>query len=366
MDKEIINKKITLISKGFWEMLDQSDEAFLSRIANLDEKNISNVLKFKKWDWFQGVGLFGYWRSYQITGDRSYFELVKAYYDSCMQQGLPDKNINSVCPMLTLAYLYEETGEEVYLEPIREWASWVKEELPRTQEGGFQHITSESSNEGQLWDDTLFMTVLFLAKAGKLLGKEDYIEEALYQFMVHIKYLTDRETGLWYHGWTFKEGHNYAKALWARGNCWITISIPEFIEITGLKEGAAKRFLVEALKRQVEALAHYQDETGLWHTIVNEEDSYVEASGSAGFAYGILRAVSLGLIEESYLEIALKPCEALMALIDEEGKVNQVSIGTPMGETIAFYKGIGIAPMAYGQALVLFYLLEAMKYDTCF
>jgi hypothetical protein len=32
----------------------------------------------------------------------------------------------------------------------------------------------------------------------------------------------DTTTGLWFHGWQFDGnggGHNYAKALWARGNC---------------------------------------------------------------------------------------------------------------------------------------------------
>jgi unsaturated rhamnogalacturonyl hydrolase len=41
---------------------------------------------------------------------------------------------------------------------------------------------------------------------------------------MHINYLMDTTTGLWFHGWQFDGkggGHNYAKALWARGNCWV-------------------------------------------------------------------------------------------------------------------------------------------------
>ncbi len=64
-----------------------------------------------------------------------------------------------------------------------------------------------------------------LAKIGKVLGKESYVEEAKYQFLLHIKYLYDAKTGLWFHGWTFEEGrHNFADAHWARGNCWITLA----------------------------------------------------------------------------------------------------------------------------------------------
>ena len=50
--------------------------------------------------------------------------------------------------------------------------------FPRTKEGGFQHITSDTLNEQELWDDTLFMTVLFLANMGRILNKKDYEEEA--------------------------------------------------------------------------------------------------------------------------------------------------------------------------------------------
>ena len=43
--------------------------------------------------------------------------------------------------------------------------------LPRTEEGGFQHIVYNSVNNQQIWDDTLMMSVLPLAKIGLLLGR---------------------------------------------------------------------------------------------------------------------------------------------------------------------------------------------------
>lgn len=59
------------------------------------------------------------------------------------------------------------------------------------------------------------MTVLPLAKIGLVLHKPEYVEEAKRQFLIHIHYLSDRRTGLWFHGWTFEDGgHNFAGALW--------------------------------------------------------------------------------------------------------------------------------------------------------
>lgn len=95
-------------------------------------------------------------------------------------------------------------------------------------------------------------------------------------------------------------GHNFARALWARGNCWITVSIPIFLEILGDKMPASdpvRLFLISTFKRQVDALVRTQNkENGLWHTLICDPSSYVETSASAGFAAGIymgLRMVRL-------------------------------------------------------------------------
>jgi len=161
-----------------------------------------------------------------------------------------------------------------------EWAEWILHHLPKTKEGGFQHITSDTLNDQELWDYTLFMTVLFLANMGRINNRQDYIEGAKYQFLIHIKYLADKNTGLWFHGFTFNGRHNFAEALWGRGNCWITAAIPEFLDMTEC-DGATRRFLEEALKAQIESLEKFQDETGMWHTLVDDATSYVEASATS-------------------------------------------------------------------------------------
>jgi unsaturated rhamnogalacturonyl hydrolase len=44
------------------------------------------------------------------------------------------------------------------------------------------------------------MTVLLLAKIRKVLNRPYYMEEAKQQFLIHIKYLFDTQTGLFFHG----------------------------------------------------------------------------------------------------------------------------------------------------------------------
>ena len=140
-----------------------------------------------------------------------------------------------------------------------------------------------------------------LAKIGLLLNRPHYVEEAKRQFLLHIQYLQDTKTGLWFHGWKFDEdaeggvGHNFACARWARGNSWVTIVLPEFIELLNLQPNDAfRQYLESVLEQQVSALARLQGQNGLWRTLLDvEEDkgSYYESSATAGFAYGILKAV---------------------------------------------------------------------------
>ena len=150
------------------------------------------------WDWYQGVALFGLYEFYRDTGDEKVLAYLIDWFDTHIAEGLPEKNINSMCPLLTLSYLYELTGNESYLALCREWAEYAMHKLPRTIEGGFQHKTIDSDNYMQLWDDTLYMTVLFIARMGVLTGNDGYIQESVRQFLVHLKYLTDLKTGLFY------------------------------------------------------------------------------------------------------------------------------------------------------------------------
>lgn len=228
-------------------------------------------------------------------------------------------------------------------------------------------MTYAAMHENNLWDDTLMMSVIPLARIGVLLDRPHYLDEAKYQFLLHCQYLVDTPTGLWYHGWDFgsngEAGHNFARALWARGNCWITVSIPIFLEILGdrLPAGDATReFLVSTFKRQVDTLVKYQHEpTGLWHTLIVDPSSYVETSAAAGFVAGIFMGIRQGLISgEKYLNCANNGLKGVIAQIADDGEVSNVSFGTGMGHNLQFYKDIPITSMPYGQALAMLAIVE--------
>lgn len=354
--KELVKEKIDLLVENLTTIKDDNGEFLLDFDGlKVDDKS------WTVWNWPQGVGLYGIYKNYQMTKNPRAYQVVNEWFEDRMEEGAPPKNVNTMAPLLTMAYLYEDTKDSRYLPYLEQWAEWVMNDMPRTNEDGLQHATYGPENKNQLWDDTLMMTVLPLAKIGKLLNRPEYLEEARYQFMIHIKYLMDKRTGLWYHGWTFEGNHNYAEAFWARGNCWLTIAIPEIIEILELsKEDALRKLLIETLEAQVRALKTYQYESGLWHTLLDDPSSYVESSATAGFAYGILKAVHKRYLPQEYKEVAYRAIQGLLEQIDEKGEVQNVSIGTGMGDSLDFYRNIGITAMPYGQSLTVLCLTELL------
>ena len=320
------------------------------------------IIDIENWEWAQGVGIYGLY-SYQkcLGSGNAELDWIKSWIDSNIERGLPECNINTTAPFLTVASIAADEGNEKYLKLCRNWLSKVRSSLPRTKFGGYQHIVSDDENYMQLWDDTLFMTVLFIAKMGIIEHNKDYLKECEYQFLLHSNYLQEKKTGLWYHGWTFDGNHNFANALWGRGNSWITAFIPEYLDITN-GECPIKDYMETVLNAQVESLCKYQNKSGLWHTLIDDKGSYPEVSASAGFAYGILKGIRMGLLDKKYMDMAVRAVEGVISNIADDGTVMNVSYGTGMGHTLQDYRDIPICPMTYGQSMAIMMLAEYLKH----
>lgn len=331
-------------------------------LLRLDDGRVIDTKGWAGWEWTHGIGLYGIYQYYQQTGDDRMRGIIDDWFAARLAEGTPTKNVNTVCPLLTLAYRYEDTGNPAWRPYLERWAEWVMYEMPRTEKNGLQHIVYNNENHQQLWDDTLMMSVLPLAKIGKLLNRPEFVAEATYQFLLHIQYLMDRETGLWFHGWSFAGRHNFARARWARGNSWLTVAIPEFIELLDLPEqDATRRYLLEVLTSQIDALEKCQDESGLWHTLLDERDSYLESSATAGFAYGILKALRKRYIDPRYRTMAENAVRGVIGRINQDGELTDVSFGTAMGGELEYYRQIPLTSMPYGQAMAILCLTEYLR-----
>lgn len=337
----------------------------LTDSGRFDEPNLDgskgDYISFDSWEWPQGVGMFGLVQLWRAQGGDELFALIDGWYRRALDRGLPELNINTTAPMLGLALLWDRTRDPVFGAALEAWAERLVTQARRTRFGAFQHDVSDKRNDGELWDDTLYMVGLFLAAYGQASGRKDLVDEAERQFLVHAQFLADRETGLWFHGWTFEGRHNFADALWARGNAWITAGFVDLFELADLSP-AVHSHLAALLTDQVEALLPLQDTGGMWRTLLNEQSSYIETSATAGIAYGLLKGARLGLGGEEWRQAGLRALDAVMDAIDDHGVVGGVSYGTRMGHDLQHYRDIPIQPTAYGQSLAILALAEGTRH----
>jgi unsaturated rhamnogalacturonyl hydrolase len=119
-----------------------------------------------------------------------------------------------------------------------------------------------------------------------------------------------------------------------------------------------REFLLETHLQQIRALQKLQDASGLWHTLLDDPTSYLEASATAGFGYGILKSVRKRYIGAEFEETGVRAVQAVLAKIDPRGELGQVSFGTPVFDALDGYRKIPLTSMPYGQALAILCLGE--------
>ena len=198
---------------------------------------------------------------------------------------------------------------------------------------------------------------------GQKYKQQAWIDEGIHQVLMHIKYLCDKKTGLFFHGWSFNRMDNFGGVFWCRGNSWFTLGILDYVEMfKGSMNAGLKTFIVDTYKAQVSALKKLQAPSGLWHTVLDDPTSYEEVSGSAAIACGIMKGIRMGILDDSCLDCAERAINAILRNIDADGTVLNVSGGTGMGMNAEHYKNILIAPMAYGQSLTILALAEALQH----
>ena len=332
--------------------------ARLKGIGSADNGTGDEIL-FDEWDWEVGVGLYGAFRDAEARDDTEAFDRLGRWYDRQIARGLPARQVNSTAPMLALACLAERHPRDDWRALCLAWAEWLMAGLPRTEEDGFEHVVKEGRRPGQLWDDTLVMAVLFLAQTGRMCGRADMVAEAHYQFLTHLRFLADPATGLFFHGWTFEGRHNFARARWARGNAWV--AIPELFAIAPPADPALARYLRAVMCSQMAAVARLQRPDGMIHTLLDDPSGPVEASATAGFGYAALAGLREGLLPDSARVIADRAKTAVLTRIGPDGILADVSDGTPMGDTLAFYNALPNVAAPYGQALAILFLSQLKR-----
>ncbi|SDZ31224.1 unsaturated rhamnogalacturonyl hydrolase [Evansella caseinilytica] len=287
------------------------------------------------WDWPAGVAFYGVGAAYRATKNERYLSLLKEWIDEYIEFGLPPMSVNIVSMGHTLLTLYQETGEDAYLELAKKKADYLINEAPRFAEGVLQHTVGGGVSvfPEQAWIDTLFMAGYFLIRMGQELDNDVYMQDGLRQFHGHEKYLQDPNTNLYFHGWDHLQQNNMSGVFWARGNAWAAYTMAAILRIIDVQEPSFME-IHGSLRDQLSTLIRLQSKNGLWHTVLTDPDSYEETSGSAGIAAALILSGANTPRSHKAVQRAL---DGLLAKVDEGGTVRDVSTGTAVMNTVDGY-----------------------------
>lgn len=315
--------------------------------------------RWARWDWSIGVAFYGIAEAYDIAPHAGWYEEMRQWIDAKLYSGMKNVCVNSTMPLNAVLSLRERWNDPEYEKICDRYDRYLMKEQKRTPSGAIPHFMSNGGAAAEIWADTLFVSVIYLARRGAELGEKSYVREAVKQLVLHMTKLKDESSKLYFHGWDDVASKPLG-FLWGRGNAWVTASAVDILQYEP-EDTQEKRLAVGMLNEQLGALESLQDESGLWRTVLDRPDSYLETSVTAGVAYGILKGIRLNLVDEKFKPAADRAMAAVMANIDIEGNVQGGSSGTAVQADLEGYQTVPLQVTPFTQGLGLLAVGEWMR-----
>ena len=263
-----------------------------------------------KWNYIDGCMITACLSLYHTTGEKKYLDFSKEFIDWFVQPDGSIKtydpeeyNLDNVNQGKNLFILYDIFGEEKYRKAIEVIDSQLRGQ-PRTKEGNFWH---KKIYPWQVWLDGAYMAQPFYMEYETRFNKMSGCIDSYRQFMNIQKYMRDPKTGLYYHGYDESRQMYWADPVtgcspnfWLRAMGWFMVAMVDVLERMDEQLYNEYRAIQAMLKQTIEDIHKYQDEaTGMFWQVIDhggEEGNYLETSGTALFAYAVLKGVRLGLL----------------------------------------------------------------------
>jgi unsaturated rhamnogalacturonyl hydrolase len=220
--------------------------------------------------------------------------------------GHVDYNVFGIWPF----EMYRQTGNHQYLETAKHLAD-DEYKIPRPD---------SLSSYTRFWVDDMYMVGSLQAQAFKSLKDTVYLNRAARQLVAYCEKL-QRTNGLFYH-------RDDAPFYWGRGNGWAAAAMAEVLPI--LPEDN-KYFppLMKAYLKMMEVLIQYQGKDGMWHQLLDDQESFAETSCTGMFLFSMATGLEKGWLSfDKYGDGVQNAWNALVGFVNEKGAVREVCVGT--------------------------------------
>lgn len=338
-----------------YQLIDKSSRQAINNFDNVNSNSVFAAGDFRLISYEWGVTYTGMLEAGTATGDKKFTDYTlnrlsyignavagfKNYLKTSPQATTPVKSVitpealDDAGSMAAAMIKSVRTGAvKPDLRPIIDnYISYILTKQFRLADGT---LARNRPHPNTLWLDDMYMSLPALVQMGALTGDGKYFDEAVKQYQLFSKRMFNPERGLYMHGWV-QDMDPHPQFHWARANGWAILTSIELLD--ALPQGHPGRAaLIAMLNKHAAGLAQRQDATGFWHQLLDRNDSYLETSATAIYAYCFARAINKGWLDaKAYGPAALLAWNAVSTKVNDKGQVEGTCVGTGMGFDPAFY-----------------------------
>jgi unsaturated rhamnogalacturonyl hydrolase len=229
--------------------------------------------------------------------------------------------------------------------------NWVAKQQFRLPDGT---LARQRPQAVSLWADDMYMGVPALAELGRMTGKRAYFDDAVKNVLQMTGYMFNPQLNIYTHGWN-ANNPDAPQFYWGRANGWAVLTMSDLLDVLPRDHPGYPKVL-EQLRRTLKGIAQLQSGSGLWHQMLDRNDSYLETSASAIFTYVFAHAVNEKWVSPTtYGSIALAGWAGVSTKINDKGQVEGTCVGTTFASDQVYYYNRPTSTAAlhgYGPALL--------------
>lgn len=290
------------------------------------------TFRLDSYEW--GITYQALMRAAEVTKETKYTDYVNSSLDSVTARPLRRLTALDDCGTITTAMMKMDGHKGGRFDKyIKRYNHFIFKEQYKLPNGMFARTRPQLNT---IWLDDVYMGIPAIAEYAIWASEPKSFDAAAEMFFRFVERMWRPEKRIYRHGYVegLRQQPSYS---WGRANGWALLTNTELLTLLP-KDHPLRPRLLEQYRKHVDGLCDLQSSEGLWHQLLDRNDSYLETSCTAIYCYCIARGINEGWIEGiTYGGVAQLAWHALSTKVDDKGRVQGTCVGTGMAFDPAFY-----------------------------
>jgi unsaturated rhamnogalacturonyl hydrolase len=321
---------------------------------------------FTVWFWGDAIALDGLLEAAELLGDDESRRHCVGFLRTWASR--PAAWTDHLTPGLALLRVAAYDQDQSLRDAAVRLGQRLRTEVPRSA-GAPLYRPDDPRYRHTVWVDTLYHLPPFYAQLATVTDDASWYDHALDEWDAHVRLLVGPENNPFLaHSWD-TGSHTLHGPGWGRGMGWALYGMVDTLEL--LPDHHPRR---AAALEQFEAMAAtvlgLQDVSGMWHTLLDDRESYLETSTAAFLGAVFEKAIRLKLLDNRYRPGADAAWHATRARTDADGALWGVSACTWAGisshDDITMYRTLPTEVNVWGQGAAMRIAAERLRSSAAY